>query len=102
MIRQKAHHCLKKTLRIPQLTVNDGINHGHQNGSAHDISKRHGDEVVDEELAPVGRQRRGSVPVKMAAGTKNMLATQCSMPIATKAMVGNHSDKILPAVSLAA
>lgn len=38
-------------------------------------------------------------PAKIPAGIKYMLATLCSKPESTKAMMGNHISKNLPAMS---
>mmetsp|Transcript_53105 Transcript_53105/g.126688 ORF Transcript_53105/g.126688 Transcript_53105/m.126688 type:complete len:212 (-) Transcript_53105:488-1123(-) len=38
-------------------------------------------------------------PAKMPRGSKNMFATECSKPIATKVEMGNQMPTILPAIS---
>ena len=44
----------------------------------------------------------GRAFVNMPAGMKNIFATLCSKPMATKAMIGKKMPKILPTMSFAA
>src|SRR5512136_1647826 len=43
----------------------------------------------------------GSLATNMPGGMKNILATLCSNPIVTKAIIGNQMPRILPATSSA-
>ena len=91
---------------------NEAVKPGNQYRAAHDIAERHGNEVVNEKGIDGGGEFRyltGSSQCRIARigrghqcrRNEKHIGDQCSIPRATKAMVGIQSATILPAVSLA-
>gem|GEM_PF-3618754 len=109
---------ISETLGVQRgaLNVNIPVDGCHKEGRSHDIAQGHGHQIGDEEVVPPVVPIRltvetlavykaatavGSLATKMPRGMKNMLATLCSKPVVTKAIMENQIAKILRMVSSA-